>query len=150
MILRPPGTQVVAVTTPEGSPSHIEVSADGKWLIGLLVGSSTAQIVKINLGGMSVIPLVSLGSWTGNERPAFSPHAEHFSYTLRSRMVKGIPEETLMADGRLLYSCPGVIDYRWLDEQNIAAACQENILLLDAGTGKVLSEHGISAAMPPR
>ena len=151
VLLRPGDVQGTEVKTQAGYPEQVQASADGKWLTGLLVGSArehgTAQIVKINASTMAVLPLASLSSWTGNERPALSPpDGEHFSYTLQTRMVKGIPEDTLFVDGRLLRSCRGPIDYRWVDQRSIALACQDEVLVLDSTSGKTMGRHSLAPA----
>ncbi len=149
LVMLPPGdTQGLTVTTKEGTPHQVRVSADRKWLIGLVVGPgeqrATARIVKISVSAMSVVPLASLSSWTGNERPALSPpDGEHFSYKRETRMVRGIPEETLFVDGRLLYSCHGPIDYEWVDERSIAVACQDQVLVLDSTSGKTMGRYSL-------
>ena len=155
VLLRPGDAQGTEVRTPAGYPEQLQASADGKWLTGLLVRSGrergTAQIVKINVSTMSLVPLVSLNSWTGNERPALSPpDGEHFSYTLQTRMVQRIPEESLFVDGRLVYSCHEPIDYRWVDERSIAVACQDQALVLDSASGKTLGRYSLAPASTGR
>jgi hypothetical protein len=139
VMFRPGDAEGAAIRAPTGSPTHVQVSADGEWLIGLLAGDAgqrgTTQIVKINLATMSVTPLVSLSSWTGNERPALSPRGEHISYLHTTGMVKGIPQQTLIVDQRPLYACHAPIDYRWVGGRTIAVACQDQVLLLDAVAG---------------
>ncbi len=155
VMLRPGDTQGLTVTAKEGTPHHVRVSADRKWLIGLVVGSgeqrATARIVKINVSAMSVVPLASLSSWTGNEGPALSPpDGEHFSYALETRMVRGIPEETLFVDGGLLYSCHGPIDYGWVDERSIAVTCQDQVLVLNSTSGKTMGRYSLGPASADR
>ncbi|MGH9431861.1 MAG: TolB family protein [Terriglobia bacterium] len=144
--LRPGDARVVPVRVPIGALSHVQVSEDGKWMVGLLVGKrqphKTARIVKINLGTMSITLLASLGSWTGNERPAVSPHGEHFSYVRMTQMVKGIPQEEIIVGERTLYSCPGPIDYRWVSGHTIALSCRNEVEVLDAPSGRALSSYG--------
>lgn len=143
--VRPGDTQGVAMRAPAGSVSRAQVSADGKCLTAVFVRGCKdphrAEIARIDLATMSVTQVVPLHSWTGNEFPAPSPNAQHISYKRMIRMVKGIPQESLIVDQRPLYSCPGVIDYKWLDEQSIAVACQDSVLVLDVKTGHTLGRY---------
>lgn len=153
VLLRSGDATRVTVTSREGTIQHVRVSADAKWLTGLLVGSGeqrTARIVKVNLATLSMTPLASLGPWTGNERPALSPDNQHFSYAHQARMLNGIPQEDLIVDGRLIYSCSGPIDYDWVDPQRIALACQDDVIVLDTATRHPLSRSTISASQTRR
>ena len=124
-----------AVGAPSGSPSQLQVSDDGKMVIGYFGGGceqpETAAITKINLETKVATQVVTMSPWAENQSPAFSPDGNHISYTHRTGMVAGILHESLIVDGRPLYSCQGGINYRWIDERSIAAACQNEVLVLD-------------------
>ncbi len=132
--------------------SSAQVSTDGKWLVGLhtengrIPGKGTAQIVKVNLATMAVTPLVNLTSWSGNERPALSPDDKHVAYKREKQKhpLYYTPQESLFVDGRLIYSCPGPIDFKWVNDRMIAVACQESVLVLNSATGKILSRHQLT------
>jgi hypothetical protein len=145
VILRRDDAKGIPIRDSTGTLQQVQASTDGKWLIGLLVSNDerhrTVQIVKINLATMFVTPVLSLSSWTGNERPGLSPSNDLVSYVRETPMVKGIPPETLIVDQRPLYECRATIEYRWVSERDIAVACQDEVLLLDAASGTPLSRH---------
>ena len=138
VILRPGRHQEVAIRTSVGFPSQARATADGRWLVGVVSSKrrGTAEIIKINLATMSVRRLVSLRSFTGNEQPALSPDARSVAYKEQIRMVKGIPQERLFVNNRNLYSCPGPIDFQWIDDQRIAVECQDQVSVLDTARGQ--------------
>ncbi len=65
-------------------------------------------------------------------------------------MVLGVPDEALIVDGRTLYSCHGLINYKWLDARSIAAACQGEVVVLDTATGQPVGRYSPSEAPPQR
>ena len=91
--------------------------------------------------------MVASSDWAENQRPAFSPGGDHISYIHRKGMVAGIPQESLIVDGRPLYSCQGGIDYRWIDERSIAAGCQDEVLVLDVAASEPRSLYKLPAAL---
>jgi hypothetical protein len=139
VILRPGRRQEVAIKTSVGVPNQARATADGKWLVGVVSSKrrGTAEIIKINLATMSVRRLVSLRSFTGNERPALSPDARSVAYKEQIRRVKGIPpQERLFVNSRNLYSCPAPLDFQWIDDQRIAVECQDQVLVLNTAGGQ--------------
>jgi hypothetical protein len=133
-----------------GHLSQVRSSPDGRWLIGLLVLAGgqrgKAEIVKINVATSSSVRLASLTSSTGNEQPALSPpDGKHFSYKRETRTVQRAPEDTLVVDGRALYSCHGPVDYRWVGDRSIALTCENQIFVLDPISGRVL---GLNSPQP--
>ncbi len=150
VILGPDDHRGAFVKTPKGALGHVTASTDGKWLIGLLVGSgtqlTTAQIVKVRVSTSSVVPLVSLKSWSGNERPSLSPDGNHVAYKLANRFLAGVPAETLFVNRRSLCVCPGPIDYQWITDRSLAVACQNEVSVVESVTGKRISGFRLTPA----
>lgn len=148
--LRPGDAQASPVGAVTGWPIQAQVSANGKWLVGLhaddgqLPGQGAARIVRVNLKTMAATPLVSLGSWSGNERPALSADGSRLAYRRDRRRVGRGPQESLFVNGKQMYACPGMIDFRWVGRRMIALACQDRVAILDADTGIVLSRRRVS------
>lgn len=149
--------------TPVGAlpgPIQIRTSAAGRWAIGgFLIGgcrhgeSPKAEIAKVDLRTGSATVLVPPAPWTENQWPDLSPDGQHFSYTGRRGMVRGVPHECLFVGGRQIYSCPGRIDYQWVGSERIALACVKSptplaaeLLTLDARTGRRLYRYSLSTA----
>ena len=149
VIVRAGETKETEVEAINGSSYQTSVSADGKWLVGLHAdnggppGEGTAQILKVNLSTIEATPLVTLSSWSANERPALSPDDKHVAYKREKRehAIYHTPQESLFVDDRALYSCSGTADFRWVDNRMIALACQDEVLVLDANSGKTLSKY---------
>ncbi len=136
-----------AVGAPVGSATHVQVSADGKWVIGLFGSGckqpATAQIVKIDLKTRLATVVIHSRPGADNQWPAFSPDGERISYTPRTRTVMGVPDEALMVDHREVYSCHGLINFQWVDARGIAAACLDEVVVLDTAIGQPLSRYGL-------
>jgi WD40-like Beta Propeller Repeat len=149
VMLRPGQGGATRVTTLNASLYQTRVSMDGKWLVGLHTenggqpGKGPAQIVKVNLRTMAVRSLMTLNWWSGNEQPALSPDDKQVAYK-REKLEHETyytPREGLFVDGRRIYSCPGPIDFKWVDDRMIALACQDDVLVLDADGGTILSKN---------
>ena len=136
-------TQGADVGAPNGSLDQVKVSSDGKWIIGYMDGGcqqpETAQLIKIDLSDMAATPVVPLAAWAENQWPDFSPDGDHISYVHQQDMVEGIYDESLIVDGRPVYACRGSMNYKWVDERSIAAACENEVVVLDVSTRTVLS-----------
>lgn len=147
VLLRAGETQGEPIGTATQYPGQASVSADGRWLVTVarIERPGAAQIVKINVATMSAAPLVSLASWSGNERPTLSQDDKHVAYKRQMRIVNHNPQESLFVDSREIYPCAGMIEYKWIDSQRIALACQSRMLLLDSTTGEILSQYSLQS-----
>lgn len=142
-------TEITAINT---SPYQARASRDRKWLVGLhsgngrMPGNGTAQIVKVNMATLTATPLVTLSSWSGNERPALSPDDKHVAYKREKREHETYytPRESLFVDDRSIYSCSGTIDFEWVDDRMIALACQDEVLVLDMRNGRTLGKQKLA------
>jgi hypothetical protein len=139
---------------PNREPLQVSVSTDGKRAIGNFGGAcadpTTRQILKIDLAARTAIPVTPLFAQAENQWPKFSPAAGHIAYIHRDRVVDHIPQESLIVDGMAVYPCEshavnnvyfGTVEYEWLDEQLVALACRNEMIVQDIVTGTALSHY---------
>jgi len=131
LVFRPGAAQGAPLIRPGFSLGQVQVSADGRWAIG----QNATGIFKIELTTRSIAPVVSDPAGAhAYQWPAFSYDGDHIAYTRRDRMAAGIPEESLIVDGRTLYSCEGPVSYAWVNDQTVVIGCRDKVTLLAALT----------------
>lgn len=141
-----PGQARGKAVAPRGSAFQVKVTSDEKWAVGIIgpcdahLNSATAAIFKIDLTTGSATPLGPSNSWA-NQWPALSPDGDHFAYVHQERLAEHVFRQSLIVDEQPLYSCQGNIDYKWVDNRRIAAACDNEVLVLEIANRRPLSRY---------
>jgi hypothetical protein len=109
-----------------------------------------AQILKIDLTSNAYTVVTQPVSSAENQRPTLSLNNGHIAYIHRRGIVDGIPQESLIVDGRDVFFCDNhsgkisFMQYTWVDEQRVALACTREAVVLDVKSGTVLGRSPVS------
>jgi Tol biopolymer transport system component len=127
---------------------QIAVSPDGRKIaatVNKFGNPGTSQLITVELAGGAVTPLTKESGWADVQWPQWSPSGKQIAWQLRVGEKEGMPQSTVVVNGKNLTKPAMTGTHQWLTEKALVVTELEAIVIVDAESGKELGRKPTGA-----
>ncbi len=112
----------------------------------------SSRIVKLNLRTKKLFDVSPSGFWSEYQMPSTSPSGKHIAYIQQEEIDNsGYIHGKLVVDDKAIANFPGLpFEYHWINEDTIALADDQTIVLVNANTGKEIWHGSFAPSSQPK